>query len=101
MDETLERIIIKMKEQHILDKDLIDFLHLPRGTFSNWKRNLGKSYYEHIVEIADKLNVSCDYLLRGWETKHSLSQSEEMMVEKYRQLTPELRNVIDMGIRLI
>ncbi len=101
MDPTLERIIEKMKEQHILDKELIEFLHLPRGTFSNWKRNLGKSYYEHIVEIADKLNVSCDYLLRGRETNRQLSSNEEILLEKYRQLSPEMQNVINTGIKLI
>ena len=51
-----------MKEQEIQDQVLIEFLKLPRGTFSNWRRNKGKSYYEYIDKIADRLGVTIDYL---------------------------------------
>ena len=62
MDGTLERITKLMREQEIQDQVLIEFLKLPRGTFSNWRRNKGKSYYEYIDKIADRLGVTIDYL---------------------------------------
>ena len=58
-----------MKEQEIQDQVLIEFLKLPRGIFSNWRRNKGKSYYEYIDKIVDRLGVTIDYLVRGHEIK--------------------------------
>ncbi|MBR1709084.1 MAG: hypothetical protein IJ719_09685 [Clostridia bacterium] len=65
MDNTLERIIALMNELKIQDQEMIEYLGLPCGTFSNWKRGRGKSYYEHIDRIADRLNVTIDFLFRG------------------------------------
>ena len=35
MDDTLIRITTLMKEQKILDQELLEFLGLPRGAFAN------------------------------------------------------------------
>lgn len=33
------------------------------GLFSNWKRRKGRSYYEHMTKISDRLEFSVDFLI--------------------------------------
>ena len=102
MDGTLERITKLMKEQRIQDQGLIEFLQLPRGTFSNWRRDKGKSYYEYIDKIADHLGVTIDYLIRGHEIKSdSLTSQETELVDNYRKLTDEGRKIISANVKLL
>lgn len=102
IDETLQRIIKLMEKQKIQDQEMIAYLGLPRGSFSNWKREKGKSYYEHIVKIADRLNVSVDYLLRGYNIDSStLSHEEIEMFETVRKLSPEKKTAISNMAKLL
>ena len=102
MDGTLERITKIMKEQKIQDQVLIEFLKLPRGTFLNWRRNKGKSYYEYIDKIADRLGVTIDYLVRGHENKSdSLTSQETGLIDNYRKLTDEGRKIISANVKLL
>ena len=64
------------------------YLNMPKGSFSNWKRGMGKLYYSHIDKIADKLGVSIDYLIRGKELNEgSLSQQENELLNNYRRMS--------------
>ena len=95
IDETLSRIIELMKEKRIQDQDMIEYLGLPRGSFSNWRREKGKSYYEHIVKIADRLNVTVDYLLRGYNPDTSTLTNDEMeLFYIFRYLSPEKKTAL-------
>ena len=77
-------------------------LEVPKGSFSNWKRGMGKAYYEHIGEIADRLDVTIDYLIRGKEIKADALSSQEMdLIENFRSLTIEAKNVILKKRRII
>ena len=40
------------------EKDLIDYLGLPTGTFSNQKRGRSDTYYRYTKEICDHLEVT-------------------------------------------
>ncbi|MBO5567652.1 MAG: helix-turn-helix domain-containing protein [Clostridia bacterium] len=101
-DDTLQRIIALMESQNIQDQDMIKYLGLPRGTFSNWKREKGKSYYEHIAKIADRLNVSVDYLVRGYEIDASiLSHDEIELFENIRKLPSEKKAAIIQMSKLL
>lgn len=62
MDTTLERILELMKEKRVTAYAMKDVLGVPHGSFSNWKRGKGKSFYEHIDMIADQLGVTIEYL---------------------------------------
>ena len=102
MDGTLERIIELMKEQKILDWEMIDAVGLSRGTFANWRRNRGKSYYEHIDKIADRLGVTIDYLIRGREIKSdTLTNQETELIDNYRNLTAEGQRIISANVKLL
>ena len=81
---------------------LIKFLQLPRGTFSNWRRDKGKSYYEYIDKIADHLGVTIDYLIRGHEIKSdSLTSQETELMDNYRILTDEAQKVVSANVKLL
>ena len=69
MDKTLERIMELMRDNKIQDQEMIEYLGLTRGTFGNWKRDKGRSYYAYIDKIADRLCVPIDYLIRGKQKK--------------------------------
>ena len=47
MGETPKRILDLMKKQGTIAVGMEDLLGVPRGSFSNWKREMVKSYYEH------------------------------------------------------
>lgn len=102
MDDTFERICSLMKEQKIQDQEMISYLDLSRGTFSNWRRNNGRSYYEHIDKIADRLGVTIDYLIRGENIKtDSLSHQETELLNNYRKLTNEGKDVVSATVKLL
>lgn len=102
MDDTLKRILELMKNQGITAVSMEDLLGVPRGAFSNWKRGMGKSYYEHIDKIADRLGVTIDYLVRGKEIKSdTLSSQEIVLVERFRVLSDEAKDVIVRNVRLL
>ena len=91
-----------MSEKKILDREMIEYLGLPKGTFSNCKRDKGKSYYEHIDKIADKLNVSIDYLIRGYEIKTNTLKTQEMtLIDNYRKLTQEGQRIVSANVSLL
>ena len=61
-----------------------------------------KFYYEHIDRIADRLGVSIDYLVRGNEIKSdSLSSCEKELVECYRRLSDDAKDVLIQNARLL
>lgn len=102
MDDTFERICTLMKEQKIQDQELITYLGLSRGTFSNWRRNNGRSYYEHIDIIADRLCVTIDYLVRGEDMEtDSLSHQETELITNYRKLSDKGKEVASANVKLL
>ena len=102
MDDTFERICTLMKEMKIQDQEMISFLGLSKGTFANWRRNNGRSYYEHIDKIADRLGVSIDFLIRGEDLKtDSLSHQEYELIENFRKLTEKGKKVVSAGTKLL
>ena len=75
---------------------------MPRGAFANWRRDKGKAYYEHIANIADRLGVTIDYLIRGHEIKSdSLTSQETELIDNYRNLTDEGRKIISANVKLL
>lgn len=102
MDDTLNRICRLMNEQKIQDQEMISYLELSRGTFANWRRNNGRSYYEHIDKIADRLDVTIDYLIRGEDLKtNSLSHQEYELIENFRKLNKNEKEVVSAGTKLL
>ena len=85
-DPVLLRIMNLLKEAEKSDTALLRHLNMPAGTFDSWKFRNNKSYLTRINDIAEFLNVSPDYLLRGTteENLDTLSKSEIELIKLYR-----------------
>lgn len=102
MDATLERILELMKEKRMTAYSIEALLELPHGTFSNWKRGRSRTYYEHIDEIADRLGVTLEFLIRGTENvQFVLSSQETELVGDFRRLSDEAKDVVLKNVRLL
>ena len=102
MDTVLQRILDLMKEKNISAMKMEKYLQVPRGSFSNWKRGMGKLYYSHIDKIADKLEVPIDYLIRGKETNiYLLSDQEKNLINYFRKMSIEEQNEEISNIKMI
>lgn len=102
MDKTLERIMELMRDNKIQDQEMIEYLGLARGTFGNWKRDKGRSYYAYIDKIADRLCVPIDYLIRGKaEESEGFTNEEIGLVESYRRLSKEKQDLIKRNVQLL
>ena len=101
-EKTFERILSLMKEQNITAQDMEIKIGASRGTFSNWKRQKGRSYFEYIDKLADQLGVTIDYLIRGEDMKtNDLSHDEFELISNYRKLSSKARNNIAENNKLI
>lgn len=101
MYATLELILEQMKEKRVTAYAVEDVLGVPYGSFSNWKRGKGNSFYEHIDRIADQLGVTTEFLIRGDEnTQYALSRQEMVLVEGSRKLSNETKDVVLKNVRL-
>ena len=102
MDDTFNRITTLMKQQNIQDNQMIEYLGLSKGTFANWRRGKGETYYCHIARIADRLGVSIDYLVRGVEIKtDALTSQEARLIENYRIMTDDARDAISRTAEIL
>ena len=102
MDETLTRILELMKKENMTETEMQELIGVPKGSFSNWKRNQGHAFYKYIDIIADRLGVTIDYLIRGHETADGAMTKQEMdLLDNYRRLTPRGKKLISENIGMI
>ena len=86
-DPVLLRIMSALKEAGKTDKELLTHLGMVHGTVDAWKYRNIKSYLTRIDDIAEFLNVSPNYLLRGIDDEvnlETLSESEIRLIKLYR-----------------
>ena len=95
-EPVLERIMDLLREQKKTDKELTDYLGMTNGVFSKWKYQGGKSYFKHIKEIAEFLEVTPAYLLHGDDDiqPNALSGQETRLLSMYRKLDTGGRETI-------
>ena len=103
----LERIVNLLSEKGMDQKDVIKYLNLPRGTFSNWIRKKSYSYYDYLSEIADYLGVSIKYLTTGTdenyisEIKSCITEEDLELIKMINELDPNARRTIRDMILLV
>lgn len=103
----LERIVNLLSEKGIDQKEIIAYLNLPRGTFSNWVRKKSYSYYEHLSEIADFLGVSIKFLTTGTDENYiseimsCITKEDLELIKLLNELNPDARKTIRDMISLV
>ena len=65
----IERILSELEIKGLKKSDLANHLNKSKGQISMWESRNSNPPAEFIPDIADFLNVSTDYILRGKETK--------------------------------
>ena len=75
---TIDKMSALLSEQGKKQKDLTDYLGIPKAAFTDWKSGRVKSYTKYLPQIAEFFGVSVDYLLGKTEQKEkSPSVSDE------------------------
>ena len=103
-DPIVTRIEQTLKFQKKTKKELLQHLGLRETNFTNWKYRNGKSYMKYIDGIAEYLGVTVNYLIYGVDQSGQrviVSESEQIMLEKYRMLDAEKKNIIQSLMEMI
>ena len=60
---------------------------------------MGRTYYEHISKIADRLEVTIDYLARGEDMKlHSLMYEEIELISDFGKMTKDVKKAVNIKL---
>lgn len=84
----LWRILDLLKEKGKTEKDMVEYLGIGNGTFTHWKYDNQKLFYQHIRQMSEYLGVMPNYLLFGKDEDVNtdiLSANEIHLVKLYRQ----------------
>ena len=82
---TLDKILYCLKSKGKNQKQLAEYLGISSNVITDWKSGRISSYDKYIVQIADFLNVSTDYLL-GTEKKEYTTSDEEIKFALFKGL---------------
>lgn len=99
-EEILGRISDEMKKQNKRQAELIRFLDLPVGTFTNWKLRKSRNFCEHIQAIAVFLGVDPGWLLTGMTKEGTVKDKKEIeLLEEFRKLNAEKQLAVIQNVR--
>lgn len=91
--DTLDKILLLIKQRGLKQKNLADELGLKDTVVSDWKKGKSKSYLKYIYQIADFLGTTPEYLLgktdNGIIPNPSLSSSQLELLNKFDQLSTD------------
>ena len=92
------------KKRALTQIQLAKALHVATGTIGNWEVDARDPDFPMLLKIADFFNVSVDYLLgredyfgnyyRRDLMQSDLSDNEQVLVESFRSLLPEMQEVV-------
>lgn len=103
-DPVFERIERLLSDQGRTQHSLLESLGMNRTAYGNWKSGQSKSYLKRIDGIADFLEVSPNYLLRGIETEPTSAPrtaAEDELVRLFRQLNIERQECVIRVVRAL
>ena len=96
-DEIVLRIMQCLKSQGKTEKELIDAIGLANGTFTAWKYKHGKSFMLHLDDIADYLDVTSDYLIKGIDedvNMEVMTGNEIQLIKMFREIDYSRQNLL-------
>ena len=77
-EEILSRISAELTRQNRMQAELVAYLDLPKGVYSNWKAGNSRNFCEHLGAISKFLNVSAEYLVTGKYAEKNLENPREI-----------------------
>ena len=90
--EVLYRIDNLLVKNNVQQQELIEYLGLAKGAYSNWKRMTSNSYLSYLGEISSFFHVTPNFLVAGKEDIASeeklfaLTSDEEELIESFRKI---------------
>ncbi len=75
------RIKLLRKEQEITQEQLADYLNVSRQSITGYENDGVEPSLNVLIKIADRFNVSLDYLLGRTEEKHNVNLLDECTKE--------------------
>ncbi len=92
------RIKILRLENNLTQKELAEKIQTSNKNIWAYENNIATPPAETLIKIADFFNVSLDYLLyRNFNinaNNNSFSDDEKNIIEKYRNLSEELKHIL-------
>ncbi|NMF06301.1 helix-turn-helix domain-containing protein [Clostridium beijerinckii] len=76
-----DRIKLLRKEQKITQEQLADWLNVSRSSIKGYENDGVEPSLNVLIKIADRFNVSLDYLLGRTEEKHNVNLLDEYTKE--------------------
>lgn len=76
-----DRIKLLRKEQEITQEQLADWLNVSRSSIKGYENDGVEPSLNVLIKIADRFNVSLDYLLGRTEEKHNVNLLDEYTKE--------------------
>lgn len=99
-EEILIRISTEMERQGKKQAELVKYLDLPLGTYTNWKLGKSRNFCEHLGEIARFLNVSAEDLVTGNVAEKMVENSREQeLLMWYRKLNSEKQDAVFQNVK--
>ena len=88
--DTKTRIFELLDAKNIEQKAFASQVGVSEGTVSNWRRGVSSSYSRYLVQIAQVLGTTSEYLLTG-KTQSSPSPQGDRLPEVWYRLTDAQR----------
>ncbi len=82
----LNNVLVEMKKQGKLQRELTDYLQVSKNVFTDWKSGKNHSFMKYLPQIAEFLDVSVDYLLGKTEQKEKTAPEERSLDEIQQEL---------------
>ncbi len=105
-EDVLKRITDTLKKQGKLQKGLVSYLGLTKGTYANWNRKQSYSFLCYLEDIAEYLGVSVEYWVTGRnkeiitnDMNIILSDLDRDILAKYIKLSETNKRYIRSEIR--
>lgn len=86
-----DRIKLLRNEQGITQEQLADYLNLSRSSVNNYENDGVEPSLSVLVKIADRFNISLDYLLERTDEKYNLN----LLDANARELILKLCDVVN------
>ena len=103
-DKIIERMLEIMREKRISQQELVEYLGLANGIFTNWKYKGSKSYMTYIDKIAECLGVSKTYLINGEDeqiNRDNITRFEVEIIKMLRDLDEKKRELSYQTIKML
>ena len=99
-DDIFFRISEEMKRQNKKQAELIRFLDLPVGTYTNWKLRKSRNYCEHLQAISQFLKVDAGWLLTGNVKEGEAKDNTEIdLLNDFRKLNLEKKSAVIQNVK--